>query len=146
MHGLQTCTTCAAEPSSATNEGVCLLRGAHSNPRLAGLRQPGQWGSTAEILALTRVLKRTIRVHTDFGVESYGDEQHEMQPLSVHFANSHYRAVTEPSRQLVTQRLRGGRGTCSEAEAAVGEVLDRMHAASARRAPWYGGTGKIAGL
>ena len=34
------------------------------------LANPGEWGSTAEILALTRVLSRPIRVHTAFG----GDE------------------------------------------------------------------------
>jgi hypothetical protein len=62
------------------------------------MRRDGQWGSTAEILALARVLKREIQVHTSFGsVESYGTEEGEasgLVPLAVHFANSHYRAVT----------------------------------------------------
>ena len=61
------------------------------------MRQPGEWGSTAELMALTRVLGRPIRVHTEFSVETYGAEQPSAKPpLSVHFADSHYRAVTEP--------------------------------------------------
>ena len=58
------------------------------------MRQPGQWGSVAELLALTRVLQRPIRVHAAHGVETYGAEQ-TGAALAVHFEGSHYRAVTE---------------------------------------------------
>ena len=58
------------------------------------LRQGGQWGSTAEVLALTKVLQRPIRVHTSFGVEAYGEEA-KLPPLAVHYENHHYRAVVE---------------------------------------------------
>jgi hypothetical protein len=59
------------------------------------MRQPGQWGSTAEILALARVLERAIHVHTSFGVHVYGaDEPTSSAPIAVHFEDSHYTAVT----------------------------------------------------
>ena len=61
------------------------------------MRRNGEWGTTAEILALTRVLRREIRVLTSFGVEPYGAEQSaesSLPPLFVHFANGHYRAAT----------------------------------------------------
>ena len=34
----------------------------------------GEWGSTAEVMALSRVLERPIRIHTPFGTETYGEE------------------------------------------------------------------------
>lgn len=61
------------------------------------MRRDGQWGSTAEILALSRVLRREIHVHAAFGVENYGTDEGEssgLLPLAIHFANQHYRAVT----------------------------------------------------
>ena len=113
------------------------------------LANPGEWGSTAEILALTRVLSRPIRVHTAFGgVEEYG-QPGEGAPLSIHFANDHYRAVTEETTSIkeqcddtppaATSRLRGGGGgggpsmmaASADDEAAVASVLDSLHAAAA---------------
>ena len=77
------------------------LRGEGERGYCTRMRQPGQWGSTAEILALTIILARPIRVYTPFGLEVYGSEkvdeetrgQHR-RPLAIHFANDHYRAVT----------------------------------------------------
>lgn len=66
------------------------------------LRRSGQWGSTAEILALTRVLKRPINVYTQFGLETYGSDESANSaraPLSIHFHQNHYRAVTTPSSE-----------------------------------------------
>ena len=59
------------------------------------LRNDGEWGSTAEVLALTRVLRRAIHVHTDFGVERYDVDDVSLAPISIHFdtAASHYRAA-----------------------------------------------------
>ena len=104
------------------------------------MRGPGQWGSTAELLALTKVLQRPIRVHTAFGVEQYGNEG-SLSPLSLHFADSHYRAATErspgpaaPSADgcSAATRLRGGAVPMTEDEAAVASVLDRLHGAASK--------------
>ena len=68
------------------------------------MRQDGQWGSTAEILALTHILRREIRVHTSFGTERYGAEESErsgLHPLAIHFWNQHYRAVTSRKDTLL---------------------------------------------
>ena len=93
------------------------------------LRTAGEWGSTAELLALTRVLRRPIRVCTPFGTEMYGEGEGKPEgegeaaegtppaPLCAHYDAGHYQAATE--------RLRGG-STCEAAaeaeEGAVGEV------------------------
>ena len=111
------------------------------------MRSPGQWGSTAELLALTKVLGRPIRVHTDFGVEQYG-EAGERAPLAVHFRNSHYRAVTEPKATVEVEeadeadcevgtdeaalRLRGGASAPTADEATAEALLDALHAAASR--------------
>lgn len=82
------------------------------------LRTAGEWGSTAELLALTRVLRRPIRVCTPFGTETYGEGEGKAEgegeaaegtppaPLCVHYDSGHYQAATE--------RLRGG-STCDAA-------------------------------
>ena len=70
------------------------------------LRRDGEWGSTAEMLALTHVLGRSIHVHTDFGIEEYGDERHDsaasdqLVPIAVHYdgASRHYQALTGSSK------------------------------------------------
>ena len=104
------------------------------------LRKDGEWGSTAELLALTRVLRRPIVVHAAFGSDTYGSEEGtERKPLVIHFHQHHYRAATS------IDRLRGGGGGAADggeeaaacdgrdAEmASVGAVLDAMHAASSR--------------
>lgn len=86
------------------------------------MRHQGQWGSTAEILALTRVLQRPITVHAAFGPETYGESERSVYsvdgagpgavdghaPLAVHFENGHYRAVLG---------LRGGASACDAAAA-----------------------------
>ena len=128
------------------------------------LRQGGEWGSTAEVLALTEVLQRPIRVHTTFGVEEYGatddDGTGKALALSVYFEENHYTAVVEalpaPTAQVDEEdtdfersggggtsgkgrvnALRGGAtasGSCAsetDDEAAIGAVLDALHAASA---------------
>ena len=109
------------------------------------MRTSGEWGSTAEVVALTRVLGRPIRVHTAFGVEEYGNDLPEASAaaLAIHFADNHYRAATEkPSAKAATEKLRGGASSgeaeassapeaCAADEAAVGDVLDRLHAAAA---------------
>jgi ketosteroid isomerase-like protein len=106
------------------------------------LRQGGQWGSTAEVLALTKVLQRPIRVHTPFGVEPYGDEA-DLPPLSVYYENHHYRAVVEsqppPAAEDQKSRINNLRGgatgddACAEGkdETAIHAVLNEMQAASA---------------
>jgi hypothetical protein len=89
------------------------------------LRTAGEWGSTAELLALTRVLRRPIRVCTPFGTETYGEGEGKAEgegeaaegtppaPLCVHYDSGHYQAATE--------RLRGG-STC-DAAAEAEEVV-----------------------
>jgi len=72
------------------------------------MRRPGQWGSLAEILVLSKVLQRPIAVHAAFGVDTYGDNPSGgagpaeddtgrvktlRPPLAVYFQNSHYRAA-----------------------------------------------------
>ena len=125
------------------------------------MRQAGEWGSSAEVLALAHVLRRPIRIHTAFGgAETYGADEGgpEAQPLVLHYANHHYQAATEPApapaapvestdaeacdASGATLRLRGGAGGGSDGgdedgdedgdEAAVGAVLDALHAAAAR--------------
>ena len=60
------------------------------------MRRRGEWGTTAEILALTAVLDRPIRVYTEFGPELYGiDGRDETRALAIDFRASHYRAVVE---------------------------------------------------
>ena len=106
------------------------------------MRQSGEWGSTAEILALTRLLNRPIRVHTSFGVDEYGTEHNGAPAIAVHFENSHYRAVSkvnddDDDRGNSDSRisaLRGGStqgSACTADEAVVGAVLDSLHAAAA---------------
>lgn len=113
------------------------------------LRKDGEWGSTAEVLALSHVLERSIRVHTPFGVEVYGSGE-VRRPLAIHFEESHYQAMTEelesvstptagavdaePAGGLELHQLRGGAAECDStaAEAAVAAVLDALHAAAAR--------------
>lgn len=110
------------------------LHGEDGTSYCTRLRSPGQWGSTAEVLALTKVLQRSIRVHTEFGMEQYGDESEERTPLSVHFADSHYRAVTEPAGSeacSAATRLRGGATTTmNDDESTAAAVLDRLHASA----------------
>jgi len=84
------------------------------------LRRRGEWGSTAEILALSHVLGRPISVHTDFGEQAFGDGE-ASGALALRFRGNHYDAV----------RLRGGACEETGAEEAVGRVLDRLHAAAA---------------
>jgi hypothetical protein len=102
------------------------------------MRRSGEWGSTAELLALTRVLSRPIRVHTAFGAELYGADEGTAWPLAVHYENSHYRAVTEApasesappaSSTCAAARLDAGE---EAAVAAVAAVLDTLHAAASR--------------
>lgn len=102
------------------------------------MRRSGEWGSTAELLALTRVLSRPIRVHTAFGAELYGADEGTASPLAVHYENSHYRAVTEApasesappaSSTCAAARLDAGE---EAAVAAVAAVLDTLHAAASR--------------
>lgn len=89
------------------------------------MRRLGEWGSTAELLALTHVLKRPIEVHTAFGKDAdvYGADSDSATriPLSIHFENSHYRAAT-------VKRLRGGgstgTGSCDEAEKGEAEETE----------------------
>ena len=68
------------------------------------MRKPGQWGSTAEILALTRVLKRAIHVHASFGVQVYGADE-TMPAIAVHFKDHHYTAVTGDGATDTKQEL-----------------------------------------
>ena len=94
------------------------------------LRTAGEWGSTAELLALTRVLRRPIRVVTAFGTEQYGDSSagdsdaaEGGRPLCVHYHESHYQAATEPPQ---------GAAECEAVvpteEAAVVAVRDSLRA------------------
>ena len=58
--------TLLIEPAAGENEAGYCRR----------LRQPGQWGSTTEILALTKLLGRPVTVHTEFGApETYGADE-----------------------------------------------------------------------
>ena len=93
------------------------------------MRKAGEWGSTAELLALTRVLKRAIRVHTSFGIDEYGAEEHvdgDKAALAVHFEGSHYRAVTECAASIPGSAVAEGAD-----EHAIAKVLDALHAAAA---------------
>ena len=112
------------------------------------LRTAGEWGSTAELLALTRVLKRPIRVCTSFGTETYGEAEAEAaeaegtqpSPLCVHYDSGHYQAATERLRGGSTEPSQGAAeceaaATTEEAveetaeEAAVAAVRDALQAA-----------------
>ena len=76
--------TLLIEPAAGENEAGYCRR----------LRQPGQWGSTTEILALTKLLGRPVTVHTEFGApETYGADE-AGAGLAIHFEANHYRAVT----------------------------------------------------
>ena len=76
--------TLLIEPAAGENEAGYCRR----------LRQPGQWGSTTEILALTKLLGRPVTVHTEFGApETYGADE-PGAVLDIHFEANHYRAVT----------------------------------------------------
>mmetsp|Transcript_62299 Transcript_62299/g.103598 ORF Transcript_62299/g.103598 Transcript_62299/m.103598 type:complete len:327 (-) Transcript_62299:158-1138(-) len=102
------------------------------------MREPGQWGSTAEVLALSRVLQRPIRVHTSFSVETYSaDEKAANKPLSVCYENSHYQAVTEPHTTLGNTESCEPPPAAAGEEAAVAAVLDSLHARAARADPAY---------
>ena len=104
------------------------------------LRKAGEWGSSAEVLALAHVQRRPIRIHTAFGeAETYGAGEGgtEAQPLVLHYANHHYQAAAEPAPTLATDAKMcdvsgGGGGSDDDDEAAVGAVLDALHAAAAR--------------
>ena len=76
--------------------GLCKVSARKRSFHLAAqrLRQPGQWGSTTEILALTKLLGRPVTVHTEFGApETYGADE-AGAGLDIHFEANHYRAVT----------------------------------------------------
>ena len=105
------------------------------------LRTAGEWGSTAELLALTRVLRRPIRVCTSFGTETYGDgeaaEGTQPAPLCVHYDSGHYQAAIERLRGGSSEPSQGAAdceaaATIEEAaeEAAVTAVRDALQAAS----------------
>lgn len=112
------------------------------------LRQAGEWGSSAEVLAIAHVLRRPIRVHTAFGAETYGADEGgpEAQPLVIHYADHHYQAATEPAPAAAAPVLAAGAKACDASgtalglrggdgggdEAAVSEVLDALHVAAAR--------------
>ena len=70
------------------------------------MRRQGEWGSTAELLALTQVLGRQIRVHTPFGVETYGADQNTF-PLAVKYEDPHYQAITEEPESRVKVEVDG---------------------------------------
>ena len=63
------------------------------------MRRDGEWGSVAEVLALTRVLNRPIHVFKSFGpmgeAEIYGEHER-LRPLSIFYDSgaNHYQAVT----------------------------------------------------
>ena len=87
------------------------------------LRTAGEWGSTAELLALTRVLRRPIRVCTSFGMtETYGDSEaaEGTQPLCVHYDSGHYQAATEPPQGAADCEA----AATTEEEGAVAAVRD----------------------
>ena len=94
------------------------------------MRQPGEWGSTAELLALTRVLARPIKVYTSFGAETYGSEEAGARSLAIHFESSHYRAVTEPEEPMPEEPAPAACAV-SEDESTIASLLDSLHAAAA---------------
>jgi|EP00908_Phaeocystis_cordata_P025534 ketosteroid isomerase-like protein len=115
------------------------------------LRMAGEWGSTAEVMALSRVLERPIRIHTPFGTETYGEEASNegdadavAAPLTLHYADGHYQAATEPAPAPAaeppeadalaqSERLRGGAcEAAADEEEEAGFTLDALHAAASK--------------